>query len=73
MTETFRQRLERINREQLALNDTADRGLWQDMTPYLDDIAEALAPKITGYTGETLGDRYLGRLDLDLRKRSADQ
>ena len=43
--DTFRAALERINREQLALNDRTDRGLWQDITPYLDDLADAIAAK----------------------------
>lgn len=43
--DAIRAALERMNREQLALNDRPGHGLWQDITPYLDDMVDAIAAK----------------------------
>lgn len=39
----FRERLERINQQQLALNGAAP-GMWQDMTPVIDRLADIFDP-----------------------------
>jgi len=36
--------LEEMNRQQLALNGLHGNGLWQDMTPYIDDLVEMMTP-----------------------------
>lgn len=40
----MRAQFEEMNRQQLALNGKNGNGLWQDMTPHLDDIAEMMTP-----------------------------